>query len=62
MTVKKGVIDSKALASDIRQGLKSFKEDIIKDKPSSKEKKLILKKLDAIEELALKIKKELNNK
>ncbi len=61
MTVKKGVINSQIVAKDLVTGLQSLKEDIKSDKPKGKEKKAILDKLDAMEKLALEIKRAVKN-
>lgn len=61
MTVKKGVIDSQQVANDMLSGIQSLKEDIKVDKPQGKEKKDILNKLEAMEELALEIKRAVNS-
>lgn len=61
MTVKKGIIDSQQVANDMLSGFQSLKEDIKADKPKGKEKKIILDKLEAMEELALEIKRAVLN-
>ncbi|MFK7980180.1 MAG: hypothetical protein AB8G86_09390 [Saprospiraceae bacterium] len=61
MTVKKGIIDSQQVANDMLSGFQSLKEDIKADRPKGKEKRTILDKLEAMEELALEIKRAVNN-
>ena len=61
MIVKKGVINSKEVVNDMLSGFQSLKEDIKADKPKGKEKKAILAKLEAMEELALEIKQAVKN-
>ena len=61
MTVRKGVINSQEVAKDLVEGFQSLKEDIKADKPTGKEKKAILDKLEAMETLALEIKRAVQN-